>query len=217
MPPLGGIQKVSRRKQVDGAPASQQLQLLLLLTGRSKSKSSRLSSLESRSSQRGRAGTLHNSNSQSSSRTGGLQPQIRRGLQMRPPRSRARRSPTPRNRYLFGCQEVCREEQDSWHVVGHRADDLIRDTSTTLGFPELPASAGVSTHCLCCCLQLQEWADYYRQQGYTEEQVAEWLAPYQAAAAQGETPAEGADQPAALAPNDAGDLTQVRGLTASYK
>jgi hypothetical protein len=32
-------------------------------------------------------------------------------------------------------------------------------------------------------LQLQEWAEYYRQQGYTEEQVAEWLAETTAAAA----------------------------------
>jgi len=32
--------------------------------------------------------------------------------------------------------------------------------------------------CFLNCLQIQEWADYYRQQGYTEEQIAEWLAPY---------------------------------------
>lgn len=52
------------------------------------------------------------------------------------------------------------------------------------------------------CLQLQEWADYWRQQGYTEEQVAEWLAEtIAAAAAPAEVPADGGAQaePAAAA------------------
>ena len=56
------------------------------------------------------------------------------------------------------------------------------------------------------CLQLQEWADYWRQQGYTEEQVAEWLAEtVAAAAAPAEAAADGACQadPAAAAAADA--------------
>lgn len=55
-------------------------------------------------------------------------------------------------------------------------------------------------------LQLQEWADYWRQQGYTEEQVAEWLAEtVAAAAAPAEAAADGAFQadPAAAAAADA--------------
>jgi hypothetical protein len=45
------------------------------------------------------------------------------------------------------------------------------------------------------CLQLQEWADYWRQQGYTEEQVAEWLAEtVAAAAAPAEAPADSGAQ-----------------------
>jgi hypothetical protein len=59
-------------------------------------------------------------------------------------------------------------------------------------------------------LQLQEWADYWRQQGYTEEQVAEWLAETVAAAA---APAEApADSGAQADPAAAADAPAEQGV-----
>ena len=57
---------------------------------------------------------------------------------------------------------------------------------------------------------MQEWADYWRQQGYTEEQVAEWLAETVAASA---APAEAAaDGGAQAEPAAAADVAAEQGV-----